>query len=92
MLNGPIVSGLVMFALPLLATNLLQLLFNTADIVVIGRFGSSNSLAAVGVASMVAGTFSSIITHFCIGGTVAAGIALGAKDSVKLRKTVHGTI
>ena len=92
MLNGPIVSGLVMFALPLLATNLLQLLFNTADIVVIGRFGSSNSLAAVGVASMVAGTFTSIITHFCIGGTVASGIALGEKDSVKLRKTVHGTM
>ena len=93
MLHGPIFRSLVLVALPLIATNLLQLLFNTADVVIIGRYGNgSNALAAVGVAGMVVGTFVSFITNFSVGATYVAGKAIGARDSTCLRHAIHAAM
>ena len=47
MLNGPLWSKLLLFALPLMASSLLQLLFNAADVIVVGRYAGDASLAAV---------------------------------------------
>ncbi|MBR6470452.1 MAG: MATE family efflux transporter [Victivallales bacterium] len=93
MLHGPIFRGLTWFALPLIATNLLQLLFNTADVMVIGRFGTgANALAAVGVSSATAATYVNFIINFAAGATVVAGTALGAQNSVRLRQTIHAAM
>ena len=46
--EGPILSKLLQFSIPLILSSLLQLLFNAADVVVVGRFAGNNSLAAVG--------------------------------------------
>ena len=93
MLHGPIFRNLTWFALPLIATNLLQLLFNTADVMVIGRFGTgASALAAVGVASATAATYVNFITNFAAGATVVAGTALGAGESARVRQTIHGTM
>ncbi|MBR4124570.1 MAG: hypothetical protein IKR13_00055, partial [Victivallales bacterium] len=93
MLHGPIFRDLTWFALPLIATNLLQLLFNTADVMVIGRFGTgAGALAAVGVASATAATYVNFITNFAAGATVVAGTALGAEESARVRQTIHGTM
>ena len=51
MCNGPIVSQLFRFALPMMLTGVLQLLYNTADLVVIGKFAGDTALAAVGANS-----------------------------------------
>ena len=51
MCNGPLFSGLLLFALPLMLSGVLQLLFNAADIVVVGRFVGSHAMAAVGATS-----------------------------------------
>ena len=48
MLNGPLFGKIFVFALPVMWSGLLQLLFNAADVVVVGRFAGSNALAAVG--------------------------------------------
>ena len=93
MLQGPLFRSLAWVALPLIATNLLQMLFNTADVVVIGRFGNgSNALAAVGVAGMVTGTYLSFIVNFSVGATVVAGMAIGTRNSTRLRHTIHATM
>ena len=93
MLHGPIFRGLAWVAVPLIATNLLQLLFNTADVVVIGRYGTgSHALAAVGVASANAATYLNFVINFSMGATVVAGTALGARDSLRLRNTIHAAM
>ena len=51
MLNGPLVRPILMFSIPLMLTGILQLLFNAADIVVVGQFAGSTALAAVGSTS-----------------------------------------
>ena len=48
MCNGPLGSSMMRFALPLMATALLQQMYNAADMVVVGRFAGSDALAAVG--------------------------------------------
>jgi putative MATE family efflux protein len=93
MLHGPIFRNLAWFALPLIATNLLQLLFNTADMLVIGRFGTgASALAAVGVASATAATYVNFITNFAAGATVVTGNALGAGESARVHRTIQGTM
>ena len=49
MLTGPLLKKLLLFSLPLMASSVLQLLFNAADVVVVGRYASYASLAAVGM-------------------------------------------
>ena len=51
MTQGPILSKLLEFSVPLILSSILQLLFNAADVVVVGRFAGDNSLAAVGSTS-----------------------------------------
>ena len=48
MCSGPILGKMLLFAMPLMCSSILQLLFNAADIIVVGRFAGDNSLAAVG--------------------------------------------
>ena len=51
MLDGPILPRILQFTLPLAATGMLQLLFNAADVIVVGKFSGSIALAAVGATS-----------------------------------------
>lgn len=53
MCNGPLYSKIALFTLPLMANNVLQFLFNTADTIIVGRFESSHALAAVGSCGIV---------------------------------------
>ena len=51
MCSGPLVGNLLRFSIPLMASSILQLLFNAADIIVLGQFASSSAMAAVGATS-----------------------------------------
>ena len=58
MCEGPILKKLLLFVLPLIASSLLQLFFNAADVIIVGKFAGDNALAAVG-------SNGSIIYYFC---------------------------
>ena len=50
-LNGPVLKKMLLYSLPLMASGVLQLLFNAADVIVVGRFAGDNSMGAVGSTS-----------------------------------------
>lgn len=82
---------ILLFSLPLIASNVLQVLFNMADIAVIGRFAGSISLAAVGSTSTAVTLFTGILIG--LGGGINALVAryYGAKDLQELQRTVHSS-
>ena len=87
--RGPLGKQIVLFSLPLICSNLLQVLFNMADIAVVGRFAGPMALGSVGSTTILV----SMCTWFIIG--TAAGINVltathfGARDGKALRETVH---
>lgn len=87
---GSLKSQILLFSLPLMASNVLQVLFNMSDIAVVGRFAGSGALRAVGSNTI---RLSPCSTGFLIGmsGGVNALTAqfFGAKNEGELRKTVH---
>jgi len=89
MTRGPVLKGLIHFAVPLAASSLLQLLFNAADVIVIGQFSSSNSLAAVGADGLVVGLFANIFLNIAVGTTVLASKYLGAGENQKIHKVMN---
>lgn len=88
---GPLAKQILFFSLPLMVSNVLQVLFNMADIAVVGRFAGSVSLAAVGSTSTAVTLFTGVLIG--IGGGVNALIAryYGAKNTVELSRTVHSS-
>lgn len=92
MCNGPILTGMIKFALPLAFSSILQLLFNAADVIVIGQFGSSVSLAAVGADALIASLFSNIFLNLATGATVWASKYLGAGKAENVHDILHTSI
>lgn len=89
MCSGPILRKTLMFALPLMLSSILQLLFNAADIVVVGKFAGDNSLAAVGSNTALINLLTNLFIGLSIGANVVAARHYGAKAWDDLRRTVH---
>ena len=89
MLEGPLFPSIVAYTIPIILTSLLQLLFNAADLVIVGRFCGSISLAAVGAT----GSITMLIVNLFIGLSVGAGVtvahALGSREDEDVHRTVH---
>lgn len=89
MCNGPILQKMLLYSAPLMASGVLQLMFNAMDIVVVGNFAGDNSLAAVGSNTSIIG----LITNLFMGLSIAANVLVarfyGAKDTKALTRTVH---
>ena len=92
MTEGPIFLKLLQFSIPLIFSSLLQLLFNAADIVVVGRFAGDNSLAAVGSTGSLINLLINLFTGLSIGTNVLAANYFGAGKSRELKDTVHTSI
>lgn len=92
MCNGPILKKLLIFALPLMLSGILQLLFNAADIVVVGKFTGSHALAAVGSTSALINLFVNVFIGFSIGTNVLVAQYFGARDEKNVQETVHTLI
>ena len=92
MCNGPILGKVLVYAFPLMLSGILQLLFNAADLVIVGQFDGSNCLAAVGAT----GAITNLIVNLFIGLSVGSGVtmahALGGRDSEGAHRTVHTTL
>lgn len=91
MCNGPIFSKVVLFAIPIMLSSLLQLFFNAADIVVVGRFAGDNSMAAVGATSSLIHFLINFFMGLAIGTNVLVAKLFGAKQENNLSKAVHTT-
>lgn len=92
MCNGPLFGKIVMFTIPLMLSGILQLFFNAADIVVVGRFAGSTALAAVGSTSALINLLVNLFMGLSIGANVLVARYYGARDMQQLHETVHTTI
>ena len=92
MCNGSIMNKMLLFTVPLMCSSILQLLFNAADIVVVGRFAGDNSLAAVGSTSAIVNLLVNVFTGLAIGANVLVAKYYGAKQDKDLHETIHTSI
>ena len=92
MLKGPFWSSLITYTIPIILTSILQLLFNAADLVIVGRFSGSINVAAVSAT----GSITNLIVNLFIGLSIGAGVtvahALGGKQAQEVHRTVHTAI
>ena len=89
MTEGPLFSQIIRFTVPLFFTLILQLMFNAADLIVIGRFAAHEAMAAVGATSSLIHMIINIFFGLAIGTNVVAANAYGAKDQSLLSRTTH---
>ena len=89
MCSGNIVGKMLLFALPLMLSSILQLLFNAADVIVVGRFAGDNSLAAVGSTTSLVNLLTNVFLGLSVGANVMVARYIGAKKEDEVKKTVH---
>ncbi len=89
MTTGPILGKLLRFILPLMLSGMLQLLYNAADIVVVGRFSGSTSLAAVGSTGSLLNLLINLFVGLSVGASVVTAQYYGARDDENVSETVH---
>ncbi len=89
MLEGPLLPSIISYTVPIILTGLLQLLFNAADLIVVGQFCGSVSVGAVGAT----GALSNLIVNLFVGLSVGAGVtvahAIGGRQDEAVHRTVH---
>ena len=89
MTRGPVFKELIIFSVPLILSGVLQLLFNAADVIVVGRFAGDNSLAAVGSTSSFINLMLNLFIGLSIGSSVVSANYFGAGKIRELQNTVH---
>ena len=91
--QGPLFTRLFLFAVPLMVSGLLQVFYNIADKIVVGRYSSDpNALAAVGCTTIVSGCLVNFALGFSAGAGVIVAQHFGAKNDKKLSKSIHTSI
>lgn len=92
MCEGPLLKKIIFYAVPVILTGLLQLLFNAADLIIVGRFAGSLCVGAVGAT----GSIINLIVNLFIGLSVGAGVlvaqGIGSGSYESVHKTVHTAI
>lgn len=89
MCNGPILVKMLRFAIPLMFSSMLQLLFNAADIIVVGKFAGDNALAAVGSNTALINLLTNVFIGVSVGANVLVARFFGAKKQEELTDTVE---
>ena len=92
MCNGSIMDKLISFSMPLMLSGILQLMFNAVDIVVVGRFSGSESLAAVGSTTALINVFVNLFIGISLGANVLAARFFAAQKEKEMSETVHTSI
>lgn len=92
MCSGPLFSRILIFALPIMAMYILQLMFNTADMVVVGRFSGSKALAAVGATGSLINLIITLFMGLSVGTTVVVAQDSGAGKPDAVSRSVHTSI
>ena len=90
--SGPMLQKIILFSIPLAASSILQLLFNAADVVVVGRFAGSTALAAVGSNGSLINLLVNLFVGLSLGANVVAARCFGAKDDRGVQDTVQTSV
>lgn len=92
MCNGTIMDKLISFALPLMLTGILQLMFNAVDIIVVGHFTGKEALAAVGSTTALINVFTNLFIGISLGANVLAARFFASGKEKEMSETVHTAI
>ena len=92
MFEGPILGKVLIFSIPLMLSGILQLLFNAADVIVVGRFAGSQSLAAVGSTSALINLLINVFMGFSVGVNVLVARYYGGRKERDVSETVHTAV
>lgn len=89
MCNGPLFGKIMLFTLPLMLSGILQLLFNAADVVVVGRFAGNEALAAVGSTGALTNLLVNLFIGLSVGANVLVARYYGGRQEEEVSRTVH---
>lgn len=89
--SGPIAKSLIIFSIPFMASNAMQVLYSLVDMIIVGKYVGSFGLSAVSVASQVFTFVTMVALGFCSGGQVYISQLIGAKHENRLNSTI-GTL
>ena len=92
MTQGPIMMNMIRFAIPLMFSSVLQLLYNAADMVVVGRFAGSTALAAVGATGAITSLLVNLFMGLSVGASVTVAQHYGAGRYRDVSQSVHTTV
>ena len=92
MTEGPFLRKIIFFTFPLAAASMLQLLFNAADVVVVGRYAGDFALAAVSSTGSLVNLLVNVLMGLSVGCNVVSARFLGAKDDLEVSHTVQTSI
>ena len=86
--EGNVFKQLVLFSLPFLISSIIQSLYNVADMLIVGKFSGTNSMAGVNIGGQVTLILTNIVIGLCTGGTVMIAQYLGARDKKAMKETI----
>ena len=89
MINGSLFKSIIGFSLPLMLSGILQLFFNAADVIVVGRFAGDESLAAVGATTTLINLLTNLFIGLSVGANVLVANHYGANQDKDVHETVH---
>lgn len=92
MTSGPLLGKILLFALPLIASNIMQLLFNAADVIIVGRFVGNHALAAVGSTTALINLLTNLFIGLSIGTNVMIAKYSGGGNKKDIREIVHTSV
>lgn len=92
MVNGNLAKNIIVFTIPIVFTSLIQLLFNTFDMIIVGKFAGNNALAAVGATGALYYLIISLFMGVSVGVNVVAAQFFGKKDETGIRETIHTSV
>lgn len=89
---GPLGKQILFFSIPLILSNLLQVLFNMADVAVVGQFAGADALGSVGSTTILVTLFTSFLIGLAGGVNVLVALHVGAKNTKEIKETVHTSV
>ena len=92
MLEGPLLPGVIRYSVPIILTSVLQLLFNAADLIVVGKFCGSISVGAVGATSSLTALLVNLFIGLSVGVGVTVAHGIGSQDGEQVRGAVHTAV
>ena len=92
MINGPLLGKIIVYAIPIVLSGILQITFNAVDLIVVGQYTGSNAMAAVGSTGSLVNLLVNLFNGLAIGANVLVAKAYGANQQKSLKEAVHTSI
>lgn len=92
MVNGPLARKILIYSIPLMFSNLLQVFFNMTDVAVVGKFAGARALGSVGSTTIIITLTTGILLGMGGGVNAVTALHMGAEDYQRVNKTVHTSV